>query len=132
MAIVIRKKAAAPASKPEPVVKQPAGKMLDSMYRMVRQNCGPNAAVPWWLMASFMYYVHDTPFLTDALYDEMALDMKAHWTEIVHQHKHLITEEHLRAGSLYDLPSNEYPMMVKGAVAHLLRGQWGLKIDVFK
>jgi hypothetical protein len=82
MPIVIRRKVVAPP--PEPVV-QPAkvaqGEMLDGMCRAVMAK-GPNSVVLWWLMAGYMYYVHDTPIISDALFDEMAKVMEASWDNI--------------------------------------------------
>ena len=72
MPIVIRRKVVAPL--PEPVitpVKAAPGEMLDGMCRAVMAK-GPNSVVSWWLMAGYMYYVHDTPIISDALFDEMA------------------------------------------------------------
>ena len=112
MPIVIRRKVVAPP--PEPVV-QPAkiapGETLDGMCRAVMAN-GPNSVVSWWLMAGYMYYVHDT--LIISLFDEMANVMEASWDAITHQHKRLITPQHLKAGSLYDLKSEDYPLMCRG------------------
>ena len=81
MPIVIRRKVVAPP--PEPVVKPvkvAPGEMLDGMCRAVMAK-GPNSVVSWWLMAGYMYYVHDTPIISDALFDEMAKVMTASWDD---------------------------------------------------
>ena len=40
---------------------------------------GPNSVVSWWPTAGYMYYVHDTPIISDALFDEMAKVLEASW-----------------------------------------------------
>ena len=57
--------------------------------------------VSWWLMAGYMYYVHDKPIISDGLFDEMAQTMISTWDTITHPHKRLITPEHLSTGTLY-------------------------------
>ena len=76
-----------------------------------------------------MYYVHNTPIISDALFDEMAEVMTASWYGITHQHKRLITPQHLKAGSLYDLKPEDYPLMVRAGAAHLVNA-WGLSLEV--
>lgn len=133
MAIIIKKKAAlltpepAPVKKPE-VEKQVHGRVLDGMCRVVMSSC-PNGVIPWWLIASYLYYIHDMSILSDGLYDEMARDMLARWDKLNHMHKHLITKGDLETGSLYRLKAEQYPGMTKGAAAHLVRGEWGVSIQ---
>ena len=130
MAIVIRRKVVAPP--PEPVVKPvkaAPGRLFDSECRMVMAT-GPNAAVSWWLMAGYMYYVHDTPIISDALFDEMAKVMQASWNDITHQHKRLITPGHLKTGSLFDLKPADYPLMVRAGATHLVKTAWGLSLEI--
>ena len=132
MAIKIKKKAAVGLPEPAPVKKpeKPThGKVLDGMCN-VAMKLAPMSIVPWWLMASYTYYIHDMSLLSDGLYDEMAKSMLARWDEITHMHKHLIQVSDLRAGSLHRLKAGEYPTMTKGAAAHLLRGEWGDSIPI--
>ena len=56
--------------------------------------------IPWYIMASHAYYTMDDPILSDGLYDELAQTMLSSWNTLEHMHKHLITEEDLRAGTL--------------------------------
>ncbi len=130
MAIIIKRKAASPP--PEPVVQQEQVRALpnplDSMCRSILETA-PNAAISWWLIASYTYYHHDISVLSDGFYDELAKAMLEAWSELEHDHKHLITKEHLRAGSLYDLAAASYPMRVRGAASQLL-GTAGIRIDI--
>ncbi len=70
----------------------------------------------------------DTPIISDALFDEMAKVMVTSWDEITHQHKRLITPEHLKSGSLYDLKPEDYPIMCRAGATHLVKGAWGLSL----
>lgn len=141
MAIIIKKKPRVPA--PEPVVepsqlsapfskakpKKAPGRAMDGMCRTAIKGA-PMSIVPWWLMASYLYYTHDLSVLSDALYDELAKDMLARWDDIRHPHKRLITVDHLEAGSLFSLKEDDYPMLTRNAAAHLVKGEWGMNIDV--
>ena len=67
-------------------------------------------------MASYAYYEQDDPILSDGMYDRLARRLLENFEEIEHMHKHLITEDDLRAGSLL---IDEYPSIVKGAVDNI-------------
>lgn len=132
MPIKIIKRAAASAPPPVPVKaateKKVSGRVLDGMYAVVRET-SPNAVVPWFLIASYLYYIHDLSILSDGLYDAMAKEMQRDWDQIEHVHKHLITKGDLDAGSLYRLKASDYPGSVRGAARHLVAGEWGERID---
>lgn len=139
MAIIIRKKAKAPTPEPlvapeppkpkqEPIrtapTRQAPKHLFDGECRFVLGK-SPNAIVAWWLIASYAYYHLDMPVISDDLYDQLAKEMLERWDEIEHPHKHLITRDHLRAGSLYDLAADDYPNITKGAASHLIMSAWG-------
>ena len=75
-----------------------------------------NMSVPWYLMASYAYYVEDNPLLSDSTFDRLAIKMLKNWNDIDHFHKHVISEDDLHAGSFL----GEYPSRVKYAL-HSLR-----------
>lgn len=134
MPIVIKRKVVAPT--PEPVVELPkvvkrekkqAPQHLDVMC-MVVLNASPNGSIPWWLMASYLYYTHDVALLSDGLYDEMARAMLEAWDELEHMHKHLITVQDLKMGSLYRLHELDYPNMTKAAAVTLTNNHMGMKL----
>lgn len=132
MQIIIKKKAEAPVS--EPIVdgeppKPTGGRLLDGRCRAIIEN-HPNAIVAWWLIASYAYYIHDMPILSDGFYDELAKTMLDRWSDIEHQHKHLITEENLKAGSLFNLSAEQYPSITKGAASRLIKSAWGVTIPL--
>jgi hypothetical protein len=68
--------------------------------------------VPWYLMASYAYYVLDDPILSDAMYDGMSKQLLAQFDNISHYHKHLLSKDMLEAGSFL----GEYPSIISGAV----------------
>lgn len=132
MPITIKRKVAAPAPEavvPEPPKPQPKepGKVCDGMALAVFE-LAPNSAIPWFLMASYLYYIHDVSLLSDALYDQMAKAILEAWDELEHDHKHLIRKSDLTAGSLYRLKATDYPNRTKAAAVTLADSQLGMKI----
>lgn len=85
----------------------------DVMWRQVEEN--PNRSIPYYLMASYGYYIEDSPFLTDHCYDKLARYIHDNWDSIQHPHKQHLTQSDLRAGTFL----GEYPTIVKGAVADI-------------
>lgn len=69
--------------------------------RLVQVN--PNLTVPWFIMASYAYYVEHRPIISDATFDWLVSMLRWGWSHLVHQHKHLITEDDLAAGTGYAL-----------------------------
>lgn len=87
----------------------------DEMAEAVQNN--PNLCVPWYLTAAYLYYVCDISILSDAAFDELARYMLEEWESIEHWHKHLITEDDLRAGTLL---RRDFPGRVIGAATYKL------------
>lgn len=79
-----------------------------------------------YLMASYGYYVLHVSLMADAEYDAMARHLLTHWDKFEHQHKYLVTEGDLRAGTLYNLGEEDYPGMVKGGTGEWMK-ECGLK-----
>lgn len=123
--IIVKKKLASPP--PVPIKK--AYRPLDSTALWVMEQT-VNAAIPWWLMASWSYYIKDHPMLSDNLYDQMAAAMLEAWHQLEHMHKHLITEEDLRAGSLYSWKEFDYPCMIRSAAQGLIKQEHGVDFGV--
>lgn len=71
-----------------------------------------NLMVPWYLMASYAYYVEDEPILTDSFYDDLAKTILAAWDDITHRHRDVINKDALVAGSFL----GEYPGIIQGAL----------------
>lgn len=74
-----------------------------------------NMCVPWYIMASYAYYVLDDPILTDSTFDRLCRKLLENWDSIEHIHKHLLTKEALLAGTYL----GEYPSRIHGAIESL-------------
>ena len=71
----------------------------------------PNMLVPWYLIASYAYYVLDESILTDAYYDMICflLMEELDAVNIDHPHAQLCDMESLSAGTGYHLSEDQYP-----------------------
>ena len=85
-------------------------------------DTNPNMLVPWYLMASYLYYIKDESLLSDAFYDEICKRLAVLYDNITHVHKHLIDKNQLSAGTGYYLSEECYPNMVKCAALSLIEG----------
>lgn len=90
--------------------------MLDDLFRRVYK---PNLLVPWYLMASYCYHQKDTPIISDGLYDWICQTLHDYWGVIHHQHKYLIDQGQLKAGTGYALPYSVFPRRIIGGAEHL-------------
>lgn len=86
----------------------------DLMWSKVRGT--PNIGVPFYLMASYAYYELDTPFLSDAAFDELAKFLLERWPTITHRHREYLDEDGLRAGTR----PKGYPEIAKDAARSLI------------
>ena len=73
-------------------------------------------AVPHFLIASWMYYREDNALLSDHTFDHVLIPALLVLPPGSHRHQHLITAEHLTAGTGFDL---KFPLIVEGAAAAL-------------
>jgi NAD-dependent DNA ligase len=74
-----------------------------------------NMIVPWYLLASYAYYVEDDPIFSDSFYDNLSRKFKEEWENINHFHRNLITLDDLSAGTYL----GKYPNRVIGSLANL-------------
>jgi hypothetical protein len=74
-----------------------------------------NMTVPYYLMASYAYYVEDDPIFSDGFYDGLAKQILNNWDTITHWHKEHLSKDALEAGSFL----GEYPSIVQGALKSL-------------
>jgi hypothetical protein len=81
---------------------------------------GPGMLVPWYLIASYAYYVADSPVISDEDYDGLCKRLLLRWEEVSHPHKHLVDVEALRAGTAFHLTAASYPGIVVGAAHRLM------------
>lgn len=94
---------------------------LDDMAKAVESNCGINGAVPWFLMASVLYYRFDISILSDHYYDAMAGRLLEHFDELTHRHAHLLDKSSLSAGTMYHLKVTDYPLTCRAAAYTLIK-----------
>ena len=69
--------------------------MLDSQAQEIFDD-NINMMVPWYLMASYAYYVQDDAIFSDGFFDNMGKVMIERWDEIEHFHKEHITKGDLK------------------------------------
>lgn len=72
----------------------------------------PDQLVPFYLMASFLYYEMDLPALSDAEFDALARRLRREWEHIEHRHKRLIDYNAIGTGFYL---SGKYPTRVRCA-----------------
>lgn len=74
-----------------------------------------NLVVPWYLMLSYGYYILNETIVSDTFFDNLSKIFLNNFNEIKHRHKALISEDDLKAGTLYYLRENDYPLLVRSA-----------------
>jgi hypothetical protein len=74
-----------------------------------------NMTVPYYLMASYAYYIEDDPIFSDGFYDGLAKQILDNWDNITHRHRDVLRKDDLEAGSFL----GEYPSIIEGALKSL-------------
>ena len=84
---------------------------------------GVNRMVPWYLMASYAYYILDKPILSDGMYDGLCKNLldEVDQMNIDHPHIGLCEPDALRAGTAFHITEEEYPSIAKAAALRLLK-----------
>lgn len=77
----------------------------------------PNMFVPWFIMASYGYYVLGRNVMDDEDFDYLTSRLIDCFDQIEHYHKHLINKEDLSSYSGFNL---EYPTIAKHATLSYL------------
>lgn len=75
-----------------------------------------NMLIPWYLLASYAYYVLDVGLVSDATFDAICIMLDEEWDDVEHMHKWWINRDDLSAGTRI---STSYPALVKGAACAL-------------
>lgn len=74
--------------------------------KLIEKN--QNMLVPWYLLASYAYYVLDSPLISDECYDNIVKMILKKWIFIDHYHKHFLDYDSLKAGTFL----GAYPTIV--------------------
>lgn len=82
-----------------------------------------NLIVPWYLILSYSYYCLDESLVEDYEYDELAKLFLSNYDIIKHRHKQLVSKDALRAGTLFSLRENDYPLIVRSALNIILKSK---------
>ena len=77
----------------------------------------PNMLVPWYIMASYSYYVEDNPLLTDGSFDRLTTRLLENFDEVEHLHKEFIDKDTVRAGTYL----GEYPTRIPDVIKQMRR-----------
>lgn len=85
-------------------------------------DSNPNMMIPWYIMASYAYYVQDDPLISDNVFDRMSKKLLEQWDEVKHFHKDYLNRDMVRAGTYL----GDYPSRVKDAVEQV-RKTYGKK-----
>jgi len=93
---------------------------LDNQARVAYKK-SQASAVYYLFLASYGYYLKNESFLSDEVFDKMAkviLDKGIKHSLL----SHLITDDDLRAGSLFRLKASDYPDFIFEEAERLIRG----------
>lgn len=96
--------------------------MYDHIAREAYKQ-SPASVVYFIVVASYAYYMKNESLLSDETYDKMCrlvLDRGITHSKL----SHLINDDRLRAGSLYDIKDFEYPVWIVRDVDDILRGKF--------
>jgi hypothetical protein len=93
---------------------------LDAEAQAGLEEGGGDRAVPWVLMAAFLYYHRDTTILSDECYDRLTEVVREDFDFIRHPHRdRLASLRGQRTSSLFDLREEDYPLMARSAACRL-------------
>ena len=82
-------------------------------------NLSLNQLVPYFLMASYLYYIHDISLFKDEEFDMLCKMLYDNWKNIQHPHKYLIKKKSLKEGTGFYLRERDYPTIVRSAAYQL-------------
>jgi len=89
-------------------------------------------AHPWhhnpigvYLMSCYAYEGLDSPFLSDADFDQLGRFIEAFWDDLEHRHKHLIDRDRCAHTSGVNKPYHEWPLIILGATHQFTKAPYG-------
>jgi hypothetical protein len=90
------------------------------MHKCVYSELKPHQLIPYFLMASWLYYHKGETLMSDGDYDQLCSRLADEWALISHPHKSLIDRNCLVAGTAYYIKEQDYPLIVKSTALSLL------------
>ena len=93
------------------------------------EDLTPKQLLSCYLQWSYLYYIRMENAVEDEIYDKAAvilLDRIDEWKycDKPHQHQHLVTEGDLKAGTLFMLGMNDYPMIIEVTCEDWIREEY--------
>lgn len=94
-------------------------RLIAMFEKMAMDNTetNPNMLIPWYIMASYAYYVEDNPLLTDGSFDRLCTKLLDKYDDLEHQHKSFVDKEQLTAGTFL----GDYPTRIPDVVKQMRR-----------
>lgn len=92
---------------------------LDYRVQEALERGGIDVLVPWYLIASLLYYHTDISVISDGLYDEITKNLNNYWSELRHPHKSLLDRKMLVAGTGFSLVMSDYPSITISSAIRL-------------
>jgi hypothetical protein len=71
--------------------------------------------VPFYLMASYLYYMCDESLCVDDAYDLLCRRLDTEWDRAIHPHRSMVKRQYLKQTTGYYIKSKDYPSIVKVA-----------------
>lgn len=98
------------------------GVFLDIEAMELADGC-ISSTVPIYIMAQYAKNIEENPILSESYLKKLSKKMLDNWTEIVHNHKQLISEQDLLNAEF----SGEYPKHIQSGVDQLRYVYYGYK-----
>lgn len=98
------------------------GVFLDIEAMELADGC-ISSTVPIYIMAQYAKNIEENPILSESYLKKLSKKMLDNWTEIVHNHKQLISEQDLLNAEF----SGEYPRHIQSGVDQLRYVYYGYK-----
>jgi len=87
-----------------------------------------NKCVSWYLIHSYLYYLCDTPVISDAAFDRICERLSQEFDSIDHPHDYLLDRDAMTAGTGHHIPYDQYPLIVRNLALDIKDGKfnaWG-------
>lgn len=95
-------------------------KYLDDVAEKIIKK-SENMLIPWYLLASYVYYKLGSTIISDACFDRIAKSLGKKFDSLTHMHKYLLEDiaKSKTFNTGFDLPFDNFPKMIIGSAKHL-------------